>query len=226
MRSRRLGLARPGAREAASCLIVVAFVLGCETKSPTRPGPATIEGTLTLRGTLRDPTGTVTGSRVVSAPNGILVYLSRSGAIVDSALTVAGKYSFSLENGSYQLQVRTGPLILATLDITIDAQIVFLRIPSFEMTSGGGLEAFPNPFVTELDTRYALANASTVDLGVFDLANRRVRTLVVGANHPAGVHMVHWDGLDDASQPVADAAYWIVFSGDGRTAAELAFKEP
>jgi hypothetical protein len=205
------------------------LALGCaeDTTAPTRQGPATIEGSLTLKGTLRDPTGATTGTRVVSAPNGIRIYLLQSGADLDSALTSAGKYTFALANGTYQLRLRTGPLNHATsAEITITPQTVFERIENFEMASVGTLVCAPNPWTTQLGTRFTLAAPSVVSLGVFNLANQRVRTLVAAVNMPAGVHTVQWDGLDDASQPLADGAYWVVFSGAGMNMAELVFKGP
>ena len=203
-------------------------VVGCaKSTSPTRPGPATIEGTLSLSGTLRDSTGAVTGSRVVNAPDGIRVYLLRSGAFVDSTLTLAGKYSFAVTDGTYQLLLRVGPLPLAgSNDITVDAGTIFLQIPPFQMSSVGSLEASPNPFVTSLNTRFDLASADVVGLGVYDLGNRQVRSLVAGTNLAAGSHVVQWNGQSDHGDPIADGAYWVVFSSGGHTAAELVFKGP
>jgi hypothetical protein len=203
-------------------------VLGCgQATSPTRSGLATIEGSLTLQGTVRNATGALTGSRVVSAPGGIRVYLHRSGTVVDSTLTVAGKYTFSLGNGTYRIGLRAGPLVMATSsDIVIDGNTFFLGIPAYEMTSSPGIVAFPNPFTTEQNERFGLAADGAEDLQVFSLANLRLRTLLAASMQAAGSHDILWNGQDGLGSPVADGAYWVVFSGGGGTAAELVFKGP
>jgi hypothetical protein len=53
----------------------------------------------------------------------------------------------------------------------------------------------PNPVRGSATLTYRLPAAGPVDLAIFDLAGRRVRTLVSGAR-PAGAHTVAWDGRD------------------------------
>jgi len=55
--------------------------------------------------------------------------------------------------------------------------------------------------------RWGLAAAAQVELGVFDLAGRRVRTLVSG-EAAAGVHRIDWDGRDDFGHEVARGVYF------------------
>ncbi len=146
---------------------------------------------------------------------------------MDSALTVAGTYTFAVADGTYQLLLRTGPLRHASSrEITITSSTVFLRIEPFPMSSVGSLSGSPNPFATTLATRFALASPTTAGMGIFSLANLRLRTLVADNSFPAGTHEVRWDGQDDANQAVADGAYWVVFSGGGQNWAELVFKGP
>jgi hypothetical protein len=54
---------------------------------------------------------------------------------------------------------------------------------------------------------YGLAESGPVELGVFDLAGRRVRTLV-SRDESAGVHRAEWDGRDDAGHEVARGVYF------------------
>jgi len=66
--------------------------------------------------------------------------------------------------------------------------------------------AQPNPFNPQTTLRYALAEPGRVELAIWDLAGRRVRTLVAG-DRPAGEHAVVWNGRDDAGQALPSGVY-------------------
>jgi hypothetical protein len=65
---------------------------------------------------------------------------------------------------------------------------------------------YPNPFNPETVIRYRLSAVSEVELAIFGVTGRRVRTLVQG-RHSAGAHTVIWDGRDDRGQIVASGLY-------------------
>ncbi len=65
----------------------------------------------------------------------------------------------------------------------------------------------PNPFNPSTTIAYKLAAASAVELQVYDLAGRRVRTLESGVSRSAGRHTVTWNGTDDTGRSVASGAY-------------------
>jgi flagellar hook assembly protein FlgD len=65
----------------------------------------------------------------------------------------------------------------------------------------------PNPFRPGTDIRFALARAEHVLLIVYDIAGRRVRTLIDGALPERGDHHVHWDGADDHGQRMPAGIY-------------------
>src|SRR5262249_26057765 len=52
----------------------------------------------------------------------------------------------------------------------------------------------PNPFRTETELSFTLAQAGPVDLAVFDLMGREVRPVVRGLRLDAGPHRLAWDG--------------------------------
>jgi hypothetical protein len=212
----------------ALAVSTLAAVAGCtDSTTPAKSGPATIKGSLTLRAVLRDAAGTTTGTRVVSEPSGIRVYLTSSGVEVDSTLTVSGVYTFQPPPGLYRLRFRTGPLGFTTSkEFSIDAQTGVVQVESYPIQSVGDLSSWPNPFVTLLNTRFSLPSAGQVALGVYDLANLRVRMIDAGSSYGQGTHVFGWDGLDDANQPAPDGAYWVVSSGPGHNWAELVFKGP
>lgn len=64
-----------------------------------------------------------------------------------------------------------------------------------------------NPMRSSTSVTYAIADAGPVELGIFDVAGRRVRSLV-NRSDDAGVHEVQWDGRDDAGGSVARGVYF------------------
>jgi hypothetical protein len=64
-----------------------------------------------------------------------------------------------------------------------------------------------NPFSDEARLRYSLPKSGFTDLAIYDVAGRKVRTLVedqVGA----GSHTAHWDGRDGNGNPTASGIYF------------------
>ncbi|MBD3161863.1 MAG: hypothetical protein GF346_06265 [Candidatus Eisenbacteria bacterium] len=72
----------------------------------------------------------------------------------------------------------------------------------------------PSPFQVGTTIRFGLLHGEVVDLGVFSLEGRRVRTLYRGFLE-AGRHGADWDGRDDAGRPVSTGTYWIRLAGNG-----------
>ncbi len=69
------------------------------------------------------------------------------------------------------------------------------------------LETGRNPFVISTQLSYQIPADSAVELVVFDLAGRRVRTLVRAAVVTAGAYTASWDGNDEQGRPVAAGIY-------------------
>jgi hypothetical protein len=80
----------------------------------------------------------------------------------------------------------------------------------------GSIEsAFPNPFARDTSLRFALDRyATSVQVTVFDVAGRRVRTIL---DRPVarGRHVVGWDSRDDAGARVAPGVYFARLIVDG-----------
>ncbi len=68
------------------------------------------------------------------------------------------------------------------------------------------LPARPNPFNPTTTIGYSLAADATVQLDIYDIAGRKVRTLVGGMT-PAGKHEVTWSGRNDDGEAVASGVY-------------------
>ena len=76
--------------------------------------------------------------------------------------------------------------------------------------------SFPNPFRAETTIAYSVAVGGPVTIELFDVAGRRVRTLV-SASQPAGTHRVTWNGDADAGRPAAAGIYFVRLTGRGGT---------
>jgi len=68
--------------------------------------------------------------------------------------------------------------------------------------------AVPSPFRERTALGFALARSGDVELAVFSVDGRRVRTLASGARVAGEYHLV-WDGRNDASQPAAAGIYYL-----------------
>lgn len=65
---------------------------------------------------------------------------------------------------------------------------------------------YPNPFNSETVIRFALPQAASVDLVVYDLAGQKVAELVRGQRE-AGTYTLYWDGRDGAGKALATGVY-------------------
>jgi len=67
--------------------------------------------------------------------------------------------------------------------------------------------AKPNPFSQSVTLSFSLATGGPVDLTVYAVDGRKVRTLVRGVREPGEYNMV-WDGRDEAGRGVATGVYY------------------
>ncbi len=77
--------------------------------------------------------------------------------------------------------------------------------------SGDGIRfglqnAVPNPFNPATMIHYSIAKPGMVELVVYDLSGRAVRTLI-SQSQASGTHQVQWNGQNDAGQAVASGVY-------------------
>jgi flagellar hook assembly protein FlgD len=77
---------------------------------------------------------------------------------------------------------------------------------------------FPNPFNPKTSVQYALTEAGPVELAVYDVSGRLVRTLVSADSHEPGVHTVTWDGMDERGRGVAAGVYFANLLTGARSA--------
>jgi len=83
------------------------------------------------------------------------------------------------------------------------------------ITEHNDVRLFPNPFKTNLCIEIFTDAKSQVQISVFDIKGRKIRTL-----HESflkeGMHNLTWNGRDDDNQPVASGIYFIQY-GSGRS---------
>jgi len=86
--------------------------------------------------------------------------------------------------------------------------------------SGGDVKLSnrPSPFGAGTTVEYRLPTTARVNLAVFDIAGRRIQTLV-NETMPAGPHAMFWDGLNDAGRKAGSGTYLIKLSLDGKVVA-------
>ena len=94
---------------------------------------------------------------------------------------------------------------------TLTSQRVELRTPERLVLH----RPWPNPFNPRVHVAFSLDVTAHVDLGVFDVAGRRVATLRDG-RFPAGRHESIWNGEDEQGQPVASGVYYVLLRADGQ----------
>ncbi|MGD9141568.1 MAG: FlgD immunoglobulin-like domain containing protein [bacterium] len=81
-------------------------------------------------------------------------------------------------------------------------------VPAGETAGVIDLVNHPNPFTSSTTVTFALPEASSVSLEVYDLAGRKVRTLSAG-RRGAGTHRVTWDGTNESGRRVASGIYFL-----------------
>ena len=74
---------------------------------------------------------------------------------------------------------------------------------------------YPNPFNPSTTVSYQLSGISDVELAIYNLSGRRVRTLLRG-RQKAGAHTVAWDGRDARGRAVASGVYLYRLQAGGQ----------
>jgi hypothetical protein len=77
----------------------------------------------------------------------------------------------------------------------------------------------PNPFRSSATIRFNLAQAGHVDLTIYDVTGRTVKTLVNG-DLKAGENSIVWDGTDNSANRVSGGIFWTQMSTNGFTSSK------
>lgn len=147
-----------------------------------------------------------------------------SGAYVMTQATAPDDYSLLVSAGPLSLGVGDSSEIAfaivggqsetALLQNADRAQAVYDGGTSTVESGGPGsllqtqlLPSRPNPFRSRARLAFRLGQTEQVDLAIYDVSGRLVRSLV-SESLTAGEHNSMWEGLDDNGQPVAGGVYY------------------
>ncbi|SVA60669.1 uncharacterized protein METZ01_LOCUS113523, partial [marine metagenome] len=82
---------------------------------------------------------------------------------------------------------------------------------------------YPNPFNPKTDIRFDLPEASQVEIVIFNLMGKKIRTISSGEMTP-GYHSLIWDGTNDLGTLAATGMYFYTISaGDFRATKKMLF---
>ena len=100
--------------------------------------------------------------------------------------------------------------------LSLPCDLTLSRVGEAAPAMPAGVSAQPNPFNPRTNIRFELAQRTGARLAVFDLAGRRVRTLLGGEPLRAGPHSVAWTGDDDRGRSLASGVYLLRLEAGGR----------
>ncbi len=72
----------------------------------------------------------------------------------------------------------------------------------------------PNPFINHTSIKFAVKRAGNVELSVFDLAGRKVKTLV-NRRFDAGTYTVNWNGRGESGEALPAGVYFYTIKYNG-----------
>ncbi len=72
----------------------------------------------------------------------------------------------------------------------------------------------PNPFSPKTQIRFELPQAGRVELEIYGVNGRLIRTLV-NQEHDDGSHLVNWDGLNESGRKVPGGVYFYNLTAPG-----------
>jgi len=123
-----------------------------------------------------------------------------------------GIYDVTASLAGYAPQLFEDVEILYGTETTLDIAMIYTSIGD----TGVKFETFfsalhPNPFGAMTTISYQLAAPSMVQLTVFDISGRRVRSLV-NDQQAGGNHSVIWNGADENGRGVSTGVYFCILS--------------
>jgi flagellar hook capping protein FlgD len=115
---------------------------------------------------------------------------------------------------SWAANGKSAPVVMAQAGVGVHVVTSDARgAPAIEASLAG---TWPNPFRDGMRITYAVAERGPVQLAVFDVRGRRVRSLVATTQDP-GHYEFEWDARDGQGQRLAAGVYFVQYQTGGRT---------
>ncbi|MEE9271036.1 MAG: FlgD immunoglobulin-like domain containing protein, partial [Candidatus Krumholzibacteria bacterium] len=172
----------------------------------------------TIRGRITDALTTLTVDDVfvTSVERSFTQFIPGGGRytfryMADAGSGTAESVTVTFFAAGYAFKTVTATIDYGT-DLVLDCKLDPIPVGIHD---GGGaplatslLPNVPNPFNPVTSIHYMLSAPGFVRVGVYDVAGKRVRSLVV-RQEAAGPHSVVWDARDDRGRPVTSGVYFI-----------------
>ena len=103
--------------------------------------------------------------------------------------------------------------------INVDSlNTIFLNQPSYNLAKPSVIQAYPNPFSSEVTLSYSLADPGFVSIFVYDINGRCIKKLV-RTNQPAGEQKVIWDGSTESGTAASPGIFFYsaILNGESFT---------
>jgi len=140
-----------------------------------------------------------------------------------------GSYTWRIPHGSSRVEDRCRIRVIANdgnqqqgLDVSdADFSIEYAEKPGDEPdpSQGGSvpaapvlLDPAPNPFNPSTTIRYGVSERCAASMVVYDVAGRRIRTLIESRPVDPGYHSIDWDGRNDAGAMAGTGVYFVRFT--------------
>ena len=163
-------------------------------------------------------TGQANGQITIAGGASRLTVSPTSGSVnPGSAQTIVATFdaqglSEGTYTGSIQVSSNGGNITLpVVVEVSLAAGIEDEITPVQDFTLE---QNYPNPFNPSTRIRYQIPKGALVNLTIYDLLGREVRTLV-SEQQPAGVYEVQWDGNNNQGKRAASGVYlYTIQAGD------------
>ncbi|MBN1756138.1 T9SS type A sorting domain-containing protein [bacterium] len=152
---------------------------------------------------------------IIKANSELVIYIPPTEAIIlhmilKSQGVIAPQYAFTLNI----LSSETGKPSVSDPEIVVMHKELVLQGELYEESDQILPREFslfqnqPNPFNPSTSIEYALPVDCAIDLSVYDILGKKVKTIDAGEK-PAGYYSATWKGRDNDNNPVASGLYFI-----------------
>ena len=141
-----------------------------------------------------------------------------AGESIEVNITVTAA---ALDSGTYEAVLLLSsndvdyPEIVIPVELNVDVPYQ-VEEPGMQLFPFWLRQNYPNPFTLETNIGFQIADCKRVKITIYNPLGRKVRTLVDKRMSP-GYHVVKWDGVNDAGQPVASGVYLYRLIAGNRT---------